>query len=202
MTIEAGGSVLVADSAMGELYRIEPGKPPLPLTRGALEVPTGVVQMDDDHLLVCDQRLGQVVRVPRTGGAVVEVAKVPAPRGLTVTETGEVVVLSMGPKQLVRVDPQGRMTPVVQGAPFRFPNAVIPARDGPGYLVSDGYKATIWLVSPSGETSPLLQGAPLVRPEGLAFAPDGALLIADPGARQVWRVPPGASPEPLFGEAH
>lgn len=196
----ADGTVYAADSATGEVYRLRPGQAPAGLTGGAFEVPTGLALDAGGDLLVCDLRLGLLARVPRDGGRPVTVARVPAPRGVAVPRSGAAVVLSMGAAALVRVGADGRVVPVVAGRPFRFPTAVAadPEGDGTGVVVSDAGSAAVWSVSASGAVVARWQGAPLVRPAGLAFEPSGALLVADPGAGQVFRLARTGPAEPLL----
>jgi sugar lactone lactonase YvrE len=197
LTTGPDGTLFAADSATAEVYRVEPGQIPVPLTGGALEVPSGLVATASGDLIVTDLRLGTVARIPRDGGPPVTLARVAAPRGVALSPSGEPVVLSMGPDQLVRVAPDGSVRTIVSGRPFRFPCAVLADRDR-GYLVSDGYGSTVWSVSERGEVRPRLQGRPLVRPEGLAREPSGALVVADPGAGQVFRVGTGGDLQALL----
>jgi len=192
------GALFAADSATGDVFRLRTGRPPEALTGGAFEVPTGLAVAPGGDIFVTDLRLGTLSRIPATGGSPVTVAKVRSPRGVVVTPAGDLIVLSMGPDQLLRVTAGGRVTEVVIGRPFRFPHAVALDRDGTGYLVCDGYAATVWAVSPDGKIRPRVRGAPLVRPEGLAHDTSDGLLVADPGARQVFRVNATGEIKPLF----
>jgi sugar lactone lactonase YvrE len=142
--------------------------------------------------------LGAIVRVPKAEGVPVTIARVAAPRGVLAMADGDLMVLSMGPEQLVRVAPDGAVRPIVSGRPFRFPIAIVGDQHNQGLLVSDSYAGTIWAVSNEGEVQARFQGAPLVRPEGMAFDPTGALLVADPGAAQVFRVTSGGEIKPLL----
>src|SRR5262249_19869391 len=142
-------------------------------------------------LVATDLRLGIVARIPRGGGSPKTIARVKAPRGLAILPSGALIVLSMGPDQLVKVTHEGVVASIVAGKPFRFPIAVLLAPAGPGYLVSDGYAGTVWAVSESGEVRPRIERGKLVRPEGLARDDRGGLLIADPAARQIFRPGPG-----------
>jgi sugar lactone lactonase YvrE len=189
LAVGDGGGLFAADTATGEVYRLRPGAAPAAMTGGAFEVPTGLAIGPNGDLLVTDLRLGVVARVPRGGGKPVTIARVPSPRGVAVTRSGGIVVLSMGRDALVRVQKDGAVSPLVTGRPFRFPVAVAvdPEGEGDRFVVSDAYAATVWSVSGSGEVWARVQGKPLMRPGGLAFDPSGALLVADPGARQVFR---------------
>jgi sugar lactone lactonase YvrE len=192
------GDLFVADSATGDVYRLRPGASPSPLTDGALEVPTGLAVRSGGDLIVSDLKLAAIFRIPGQGGKPERLADVPAPRGVAVTHSGDVIVLSAGPDQLVRLGPDGSVRPLCKGALFRFPTAVLAARDGPELYVSDTYAATVWAVPAAGEPRPLARGRPLVRPAALALDPSGALLVADPGAGQIYRMPKDGPAEPLL----
>jgi glucose/arabinose dehydrogenase len=194
-------TLFVADPATGEIYKLSAGQAPVPLTAGAFEIPTGIAVAPDGDLFVTDLKLGTVARVPRSGGAVVTLARVPSPRGLAIDPNGDLIVVSAGPDALLRVAPDGTVRSIVTGRPFRFPCAVLIDEAHPGYVVSDSYAATLWAVSSQGEVRPWVQGAPLVRPEGLARDRSGAVLVADPGARQVFRIRSEREIEPLVAGA-
>lgn len=188
LAVGRDGAVFAGDRATGEVYRVRPGAPPEPLTGGALEIPTGLAVDARGDLIACDLRLGTVVRIPAGGGPPVTLARVAAPRGVALGNSGGIVVLSMGPDQVVRVGPDGAVKAVVKGKPFAFPAALLWDGARARFLVSDSYAATVWSVDDTGAARPWLRGEPLVRPEGLALDPSGAVLVADPGASRVFRV--------------
>jgi streptogramin lyase len=198
VAIGRDGSWFVADSATCEVYRLRDGEPPIPLTAGAFEIPTGLAVSHEGDLFVTDLRLGTVSRVPCSGGAPVTIARVPSPRGLALEPEGNLIVVSMGPDALIRVSAGGVVRPIVTGRPFRFPCAVLRDEANSGFVVSDSYAATLWFVSSDGKVHRWVKGAPLVRPEGLARDCSGAVLVADPGARQVFRINSEHDLEPLI----
>jgi glucose/arabinose dehydrogenase len=182
------GELLAADSATFEVYRIQAGQAPVPLSKGAFDMPTGIAVAKDGSIVVCDLKLGSVMRVPKDGGAAEEIARVPAPRGVVIAPNDDIIVLSAGPNQLLRVTAKGEATPIVKGKPFRFPMALALDATGTGFVVSDTYAVTVWSVDAKGEVKPLVKGDPLKRPEGLARDASGSLLVADPAAVQIFRV--------------
>ena len=93
---------------------------PEPLTKDGVEIPTGLLIDAEDDLLVSDLRLGVVSRIPKGRGAAVTLARVPAPRGLAMGKAGELVVLSMGPDQLVTYSRDGTSRILVKGKPFKY----------------------------------------------------------------------------------
>ena len=188
LAVDRDGTVFAADRATGEVYRVEVGKPPVPLSGGAFEIPTGLAIDPSGRLVISDLRLGIVARLPRGGGRPETVARVPAPRGVAIGHEGNVFVLSMGPDQLVRLASDGTAAPLVGGKPFRFPLALARDDKHARWLVSDGYARTIWAVDDAGKVSPWAKGDPLVRPSGLSVDSSGALFVADPGAGRIFRI--------------
>lgn len=198
LAAEPDGSILAADSATRDIYRVRAGEPPKPLTGGELEIPTGIAVEKDGSIIACDLRLGNVVRIAKEGGKPSEIARVPAPRGVALAPDGEIVVLCSGPNQVLRINAKGEVRTFVAGKPFKFPLAIATVSQGDSsFVVSDGDAATVWSVSDKGEVRALSKGAPLIRPEGLIVESSGALLVADPGANQIFRITPDGKPVAL-----
>lgn len=187
IAVDSKGNLFVADTATCEVYRLKPGEPPIPLSNGAFEIPMGLAVGENDTLYIADMRLSTIYRMSTSGGKPEILARVRAPRGLMIEGDG-LIVVSAGPDQLVRVHGDGKVEPIVRGRPFSFPHAVVAAPDREGYLVSDGYAATIWKVSSRGETKAWFKGAPLVRPVGMTRDSSGAVIVADPGAGKAFRL--------------
>jgi sugar lactone lactonase YvrE len=198
LAADPDGAVLAADSATREIYRVAPGQQPKALTGGSLEIPVGVAVDKDGTIVVCDRRLGSVLRIPKEGGTPAELARVPAPAGVLLAGNGDIIVLSSGPDQIVRVNAKGEVSPIVKGKPFKYPLGIAGGQGDTAYVVSDGDAAALWAVGENGAVRPLAQGAPLKRPEGLAREPSGALLVADAGANQIFRLAPGGKLEPVI----
>ena len=161
---------------------------------GSFDKPLAITLDAQDNLIVADLGLATVFRLPNDGGQPEEIARVPAPRGIALEPTGNFAVVSHGKNQLVRVSPDGMITPIVNGpiAPegvSSFPHNVVV--DQAGYIVSDGYAKTIWRISPDGNTvKSIYKDKPLQNPVGLALEPDGNILVADPHARSLFRITP------------
>jgi hypothetical protein len=196
LAVDAEGTLFAGDRATGEIYRVDAGKAPIPLSGGAFEIPTGLAVTTEGDLIVCDLRLAIVSRLPRDGGRPRTLAEIPAPRGVAVAAKGDIVVLSAGPDQLVRISGGGEVRPIIKGRPFKFPLALLRDQDHDRYLVSDGDAATVWAVSESGDVQAWAKGIPLLRPEGLARDPAGAIVVADPRAAQVFRISTPAQIQP------
>lgn len=204
------GDLFVCDPAAGDVWRLSAdGKTATPLTgelmetgtaaspqnryHGELWVPLAITLDGEGNPVVADFGRDGIWRVPATGGAPQEIASVPGALGVAREEDGGFIVLSAGKDQLVRVAPDGKVTPVVSGplagkdivsSPQQV--AVAPT----GYLVSDNYARTIWHVTRDGQVKPLAQGDPLQKPNGIAVLADGSALVADPGAKALFRVSP------------
>jgi DNA-binding beta-propeller fold protein YncE len=198
LAIGGDDTLFVADSATCEVYRLSPGRPLTALSAGGFEIPTGLAVSPAGDLFVADLRLGTVSRLPNMGGVPTVLARVPSPRGLALEANGDLVVVSMGPDALLRVTSDGAVSPVVTGRPFRFPCAVLLDEPNAGYVVSDSDTATLWAVTAQGKVRPWVKGPPLIRPEGLARDRSGAVLVADPAARQVFRIRSPREIEPLI----
>ncbi len=157
---------------------------------GQLDKPLAIVIDADGNPVVADLGLHAIVRIPAAGGAPQTIASVPAPRGIAQDRAGAFAVVSHGKDQLVRVAPDGTVTPIVKGqlAPNNFPHNVV--ADGNGYVVSDGYARTLWRVTHDGKATPLAQGAPFKNPVGIALESDGNILVIDPHAKALFRVSP------------
>ncbi len=161
---------------------------------GVLDKPMAVAVTAEGKVFVADLGLHAVYEFASPGEPPRELAKVPAPRGLTIDTDNSLVVVSHGRDALVRIEPDGTTKPIVHGplAPLdkpSFPHQVVPFADG-GYLVSDGYAKTLWYVSREGKVEPYYQGHPLVNPVGLWRNDDGTVLVADPRRRQIFRLTP------------
>jgi len=160
---------------------------------GKMAQPQSMTMDTEGSLIVADIGLGAILRVPALGGNPVEVARIPMLGGIARDRDGSFVVVSRGANQLVRVSPQGKVTPIIKGsvAPkdvVSYPHHVIV--DQQGYVISDLYARTLWRVSPDGKVTPLVQGDPLKNPVGIALEPNGNILVIDTFARALFRVSP------------
>ena len=210
------GNLFVCDPGTMDVWRISPdGTKLIPLTgekldskdsgagtkafdpqarySGKLAQPHDITMDSEGNLIVADVGLGAILRIPAGGGESVEMARIHMPCGIARDRDGSFVVVSRGGDQLVRVSPQGKVTPIVKGplAPkdvVSYPHHVI--LDQQGYVISDGYASTLWRVSPDGKVKPLVQGEPLKNPVGVALEPSGNILVIDTAAKALFRVSP------------
>jgi sugar lactone lactonase YvrE len=211
MATDSAGNLFFCDTGSMDVWRMSPDGKLSPLTgqkiargigpapanqdfdpegayAGDFDKPMGIVVEPDGNLVVSDLGQAALYRLPASGGKPQEIARVPAPHGITLDHAGGFVVVSQSKDQLVRVSPSGEVTPIVKGAlaPKNNPHYVV--ADAEGYWVTDNYAAAVWRVTLDGKVKPLVQGEPLVKPVGLAQEADGNLLVADPWAKKLFRV--------------
>ena len=184
ITLDSKGNVIVGDTSTREVYRLGQDGKPQPLTNGGIGMPMGVVDNGKGTLFVTDLELKWVFKVPFDGGKAEKFAELPAPRGITIDADGYLWIISHGKNQLLKIAPDGKITPVVKGRPFQFPHDVVFDKAGTAY-VSDGYSKAIWKVDSSGKPEKWISGDPLVGPVGLEWRND-KLLIVDPRAKTVF----------------
>lgn len=185
VALDAEGKLLAGDAATSEVYRFE-GDKPTPLTGGGAGVPVSLAVARTGEIYVADAESHQILKVPAAGGKPAILAEVTAPRGVALDAEGNLWVVTLRENALVKVSPDGKVTPVVKERLFGFANGL--ALDDQGTLyVSDGYGAAIWKVTASGEAKKWVSGAPLVGPCGIQWQKD-RLLVADPKAKAVFNV--------------
>lgn len=189
------GRLLAGDSSTRDVYRFDGAGQPVPLTNGGIGIPMDIAVDAEGRLLVADLELHCIWRVPAAGGMPEKLAEIRAPRGLTMAADGALWVLNSSDDQLVRIDAQGQLTPVVRGQPFRFAHDVVLDDAGTAY-VSDGYAKAIWKVPPSGPPVKWVEGPPLTNPVGLAWR-DKQLLVVDPRLPGVLQIAPDGKIEKL-----
>lgn len=200
LAVDAQGHVWACDPATMDVYRVGPDGTATPTTgkkialldkrettMGDIVQPEGIVLAPDGTVYVSDLRLHLIYRMG-ADKKLVELAKVPAPRGMALDKDGTLVVVSHSPNQLVRVDPKtGEVKPIVSARPFRFPLSVCVLPDG-NYLVTDNYAKAIWKVTPEGKAEKWIEGEPLINPTGIATDGNGKIVIADPHAKKIFVV--------------
>lgn len=178
VAVDSKGRVVAGDPSTREIYRFNESGEPEPLSGGGIGIPMSIAFSPSGDILVADLELMRIVKVPAAGGAVTEVGKVPAPRGITVDSKGRVWVVSHGKDQIVRLNSEGKPEPVVRGRPFQFPHSIAIDPEGIVY-VSDGYAKAIWKVDAEGKAEKWVEGDPFVNPVGIVWNA-GRLLVADP----------------------
>lgn len=204
VTVDGDGNLLAGDAATMELYRFGTDGKPAPLTgTNVIRQPIDIAVAKSGEVYASDLENNTIWRVPAAGGKPEKFAEVTAPRGLTIAADGTIWVVTLRENALVRIGPDGTVTPVVKTRAFEFPNDVLVDSSGAIY-VSDGYASTIWKVTIAGEASKWVTGKPLSLPVGMSWSGTD-MLVADPRARSVFRISPdgkvttvvvGAAPPP------
>ncbi|MHB8897989.1 MAG: NHL repeat-containing protein [Thermoguttaceae bacterium] len=185
VALDADGKLLVGDAATSDVYRFD-GDKPTPLTGGEAGVPVSLAVAKTGDIYIADAESHRILKLPAAGGKPALLAEVTAPRGVALDAAGSLWVVTLRENALVKVSPDGKVTPVLKERLFGFPNGL--ALDDQGTLyVSDGYGAAIWKVTAAGEAKKWVSGAPLVGPCGIQWQKD-RLLVADPKAKAIFQV--------------
>ena len=189
VAIDHQGHLLAGDSSTRDVYRFSEDGKPVPLTSGHIGIPMSIAVAADGTIFVADLELHRIWKMPPTGlEEPIEYAVINSPRGLALDSDGVLWVLSTSSKhgQLQRVAPDGTVTSLIPGHPFRLPHQLVRMEDG-SFFVTDNYGRCLWKVSSDGATEKWLRGRPLDRPVGLCRFGDD-LLITDPHRRTVFRL--------------
>ena len=186
VVVRSDGALLVGDTATREIYEIaaDGSGEPKPLTNGLLGVPNSLTLSDDGQLYIGDLESRFVYPVAATGGKP-ELFSKTVVRGLAVDAAGVIWAATPTETPVVKLVEGAEAEVVIGERKFAFPNDLAVAADGAVY-VSDSYANTIWRVV-DGQAEEWLSGEPLQYPVGLAIA-EGTLFVADPHAKQVFRV--------------
>jgi sugar lactone lactonase YvrE len=186
LALDHEGALLAGDSATREVYRFTDGGEPVPLTSGKIGIPTAIAVRPNGEILVADQELACVWKIPAAGGEPVKLAEVKGIVGVCLDQDGDLWVTSRLQTQLLRIDATGAVEELLTDRPFVYPQQI--ALDGAKTAyVADNYANVIWKVPAGGAPQKWVEGAPLMKPVGLAR--DGeSFLVTDPGARAVYRI--------------
>ncbi|XZE52610.1 hypothetical protein SH139x_004312 [Planctomycetaceae bacterium SH139] len=187
VAVQPDGRIFIGDTATREIYVLaaDGSGDPQPLTAGFLGVPNSLALDAEGNLFIADLESRFVYRVAASGGQPELYAKTNA-RGLHIGPSGQLWAVTPTATPLVKLKADQPPEVVVGERKFEFPHNVVVLPDGSA-LVSDGYAKTIWRVDPSGAVESWLAGEPLQNPVGLALH-EGQLFIADPHAKQIFRV--------------
>lgn len=178
VAIDAQGQLLAGDSSTREVFRFDADRKPQPLTKGGVGIPMALAVDKAGNLFIGDLETHRIMKLPAAGGDLVEFAKVPAPRGLTIDAEGRLWVVSHGKDQLLRLAPDAKVEVIVSGNPFMFPHHIVLDQEQNAY-VADGYAKAIWKIGADKKPVKYASGDPLSNPVGLAWQGD-TLLVVDP----------------------
>lgn len=194
LALDTEGGLLVGDTSTRDIYRISAEGKAEPITGGQIGIPMDLAVAKDGTIYVADLELRKLLKIP-AGSSKVEVVADVNPRGVTIDNAGTVWVISQDPnQQLLTIDSEGKVQPVVSERTFDFPHQVVVAEDGTAY-VSDGYKKGIWKITPGGKPELFFSGEPLDNPVGI-FLWDEELLVVDPRQKTVYKLDQDGKPSP------
>ena len=182
LAVDAQGRLYAGDSSTREVYRFNAQGQPEPLTKGGVGIATAIAFDPSGNVIVTDLEFpGRVLRIPEAGGEPIEIAQVNAPRGVAVDAKGEIWVVTHGKdRQMVKIGADNKVTTVVSGRPFEFPQSIALDDQGNAY-VADGYAKAIWKITPDGKSAKLVEGSGLSHPDCVARRGAG-LVVVDPRA--------------------
>ncbi len=183
LAVDKQGRLLAGDSSTRDIYRFDDGKTPTPLTKGenaGIGIPMAIAVHSSGEIYVADLEIHRIVKVPEAGGRAVDVAEVPAPRGLWFDAKDQLWIVSHGPDQVLKWTVGGKVEPVVKGRPFNFAHHIAVDGEGMAYI-ADGYDKTLWKFNGT-EVVKLVVGEPLVNPVGVFWTGE-RLLVVDPRAK-------------------
>ena len=198
LAIDKQGRLLAGDSSGCNVYRFDKEGKPTAVSKQRIGIPMALAVDSTGRILVADIESHQIFALPAEGGDPKVVAKVQAPRGLAIDDDDQLLVVSHGANQLVRVDKEGKVSAVVEGRPFRFPHHVAVDKDGAIYI-ADGYGKSIWKIGEEKQPSQWVKGEPLDNPVGLAAAGD-LIYVADSRAAKLFAIDADAKVTPVIAE--
>jgi sugar lactone lactonase YvrE len=161
------GDIVVAELATGQLTRAEGADPSARTTiASGLNVPTGLAATNDD-LFVAEFATGRILQIISDGRALttprVVTSGLVSPEGLAVDRDGSLLVVEVGAKRLIRVDPAtGQTSTVADGLAVGLPAV-------PGPPIPE------WTFS------------------GVAVSPSGAIYVTGDADNVLYRIRPPAT---------
>ncbi len=180
------GKLLAGDNSTREVYRFDDAGKPVPLTQGKIGMPVSIAVRKNGEILVADQELNLIWKVPAEGGEPVKLAEVAGVAGLCLDQEDQLWVTSRVTIQLRRVSADGTVENVLKDRPFQMPQ-YLALDDNKTAYIADNYAKAIWKVPVGGTPEKLVEGEPLVNPVGITFA-GGKLYVTDPRVPAVFQV--------------
>jgi sugar lactone lactonase YvrE len=189
VAVDGDGTLFAGDSATREVYRFDANGKPTPLTAsgkplGQIGIPMDIVIDAEGNLIVSDLEIHRLVKVPKNGGNVEEIATITAPRGLFYDAKQRLWVIAN--RKLVRISADGNQETIVEDGTFEYPHKVVVNESGTAF-VCDGYAKTIWKVEPDSQPVKFISGEPLVNPVGMDLLGD-KLWVVDPRAKALFEI--------------
>lgn len=186
VAIDHQGKLLAGDSSTREVYRFDDAGAPVPLTKGQIGIPVAIAVRKSGEILVADQELQRIWKVPAEGGDRVELAAVEGIVGLCLDQDDQLWVTSRGKIPLRRIAPDGKVENILSERVMQFPQQIVLDESKNAYI-TDNYDKAVWKIPVGGAPVKLAAGDPLVNPVGLARAGD-KLLVTDPHAKAIFQV--------------
>lgn len=186
VAIDHQGKLLAGDSSTREVYRFDDAGVPVPLTKGQIGIPVAIAVRQSGEILVADQELQRIWKIPAEGGDRVELAAVEGIVGLCLDQDDQLWVTSRGKIPLRRIAPDGKVENVLSERVMQFPQQIV-LDDAKNAYITDNYDKAIWKIPVGGAPVKLVAGEPFVNPVGLARAGD-KLLVTDPHAKAIFQV--------------
>ncbi len=186
LAIDGDGRLLVGDSATREVYRFDETGKPMPLTEGKIGIPRAIVVMPSGDLMVTDQELHCIWKVPAAGGVPEKFVAVPGVIAMCADKEGDLWVTSAPKHDLRKISPDGKIENVITDGPFQFPQEVA-VDDAKTVYIADNYAKAIWKVPLGKAPVKLAEGAPLVSPAAITRSGD-KLIVTDPHAKAVFQI--------------
>lgn len=179
------GAIFAGCSSTRQVFRLDTDEPKKLAGDGVgIGIPMDLAINAAGDIYVSDIELHRIFRLDPAGGEPIELAALRAPRGIYWDEDS-LLIVSHGENGLVRMTPDGELTPFVEGQPFNFPHEV--ARLGDMYFVTDGYADGVWPVDASGNVGEILQADGMINPVGITRDGD-RLVIVDPRAKSFYEL--------------
>lgn len=186
LAIDHKGRLLAGDSSTRDIYRFDEGNVPTPLTKGenaGIGIPMAIAVHSSGDIYVADLEIHRIVKVPEAGGRAVEVAEVPAPRGLWFDKEDRLWIVSHGPDHVLRwtAPPAKTEAPAEGKADEAKPGETKPA---------DAKPAAAKPVDASpvdGTLEPVVKGRPFNFAHHIAVDNDGNAYIADGYEKALWK---------------
>ncbi len=186
LAIDRDGKLLAGDSAMREVYRFDDSAQPVPLTKGGIGIPRAIAVLQNGDLMVSDQELHCIWKVPAAGGDPVLFVEVPGIIALCADKEDQLWITSSPKHDLRRVSTDGKIENIVSDGPLEFPQDVT-VDDAKNVFVADNYAKTIWKIAEGKAPEKFVTGDPLISPVGITRLGD-KLIVTDPRAKALFQI--------------
>jgi streptogramin lyase len=185
LAIDQKGRLLAGDSSTRDIYRFDEGNTPTPLTKGenaGIGIPMAIAVHSSGEIYVADLEIHRIVKVPEAGGRAVEVAEVPAPRGLWFDKQDRLWIVSHGPDQVLR----WTANPATAAPATETPAEEKPAAEKSAEKKAEAEKPAA--TKPAlGTLEAVVKGRPFNFAHHIAVDNDGNAFIADGYEHAIWK---------------